>query len=116
MPSKKDVTAIPARRGCRTKNQKRPPKKVADLLPGYVELRMVKCGKAGCKCSRGELHGPYYYHQTRADNVRSKSYVRLADVRGVRRACQSYRELQAEIRRGRAQFKALMARARELWG
>ena|SRR5215207_69397 len=22
---------------------------------------MVRCGKKGCKCSRGELHGPYWY-------------------------------------------------------
>jgi hypothetical protein len=116
MSRQKDVTPLtPAREG-RTKNQKRPPKKPPDLLPGYVEARMVRCGKKGCKCSRGELHGPYFYHLTRAVNVRLKSYVRLADERGVRRACQNYRELQADIRRGRAQFKALIARARELWG
>jgi hypothetical protein len=22
---------------------------------------MVRCGKKGCKCSKGELHGPYWY-------------------------------------------------------
>ncbi len=22
---------------------------------------MVRCGKKGCKCARGELHGPYWY-------------------------------------------------------
>lgn len=22
---------------------------------------MVRCGKKGCRCSRGELHGPYWY-------------------------------------------------------
>jgi hypothetical protein len=114
MPSKKDVTANRARLGRRTKNQKRPPKNPPDLLPGYVEARMVKCGKAGCKCSRGELHGPYFYHRTRAASVRSKSYVRLADVRGVRRACQNYRELQAQLREGQETFKALLARAREI--
>lgn len=24
-------------------------------------LEGVRCGKQGCKCSRGELHGPYWY-------------------------------------------------------
>lgn len=22
---------------------------------------MVRCGKKGCKCAKGELHGPYWY-------------------------------------------------------
>lgn len=22
---------------------------------------MVRCGKKGCRCARGELHGPYWY-------------------------------------------------------
>lgn len=25
------------------------------------QQEMVRCGKKGCKCSRGELHGPYWY-------------------------------------------------------
>jgi hypothetical protein len=24
-------------------------------------LEGVRCGKAGCKCAKGELHGPYWY-------------------------------------------------------
>ena len=30
--------------------------------PGTVYLRKhIHCGKAGCKCGRGEPHGPYWY-------------------------------------------------------
>lgn len=25
------------------------------------QLERVKCGKKGCKCAKGELHGPYWY-------------------------------------------------------
>jgi len=25
------------------------------------QSEMVRCGKKGCRCSRGELHGPYWY-------------------------------------------------------
>lgn len=31
--------------------------------PGFVRQEMVKCGKKNCRCSRGELHGPYYYYR-----------------------------------------------------
>jgi len=28
---------------------------------GTVVIKKVNCGKEGCKCQRGELHGPYKY-------------------------------------------------------
>lgn len=31
------------------------------MLSGSVVKKYKACGKAGCKCTRGELHGPFYY-------------------------------------------------------
>lgn len=31
--------------------------------PGWIEGRMIKCGKQSCKCSKGLLHGPYFYYR-----------------------------------------------------
>ncbi len=31
------------------------------LLRGSLVEQGRRCGKAGCRCSRGELHGPYWY-------------------------------------------------------
>jgi hypothetical protein len=42
---------------------------------GAICAQFVRCGKAGCKCSRGELHGPYYYRFTREGGRLRKSYV-----------------------------------------
>ena len=28
---------------------------------GYLVAEYVRCGKPGCKCRRGEKHGPYWY-------------------------------------------------------
>ena len=28
---------------------------------GYLMPQHVSCGKRGCKCQRGESHGPYWY-------------------------------------------------------
>ena len=31
------------------------------LLPGALVEQRRHCGKEGCRCTRGELHGPYVY-------------------------------------------------------
>jgi hypothetical protein len=35
--------------------------KVPEVLRGTLLERMTQCGKPGCKCMRGEKHGPAYY-------------------------------------------------------
>lgn len=32
---------------------------------GILVIKKVKCGKKGCRCQNGELHGPYVYYQYR---------------------------------------------------
>jgi hypothetical protein len=34
-----------------------------------------RCGNAGCHCSRGHLHGPYWYRRWREDGRQRKQYV-----------------------------------------
>jgi hypothetical protein len=37
------------------------------------QSEMVRCGKKGCKCARGELHGPYWYaYWTEGGKTRSE--------------------------------------------
>ena len=31
------------------------------MLKGSVVKKYKACGKGGCKCTKGELHGPFYY-------------------------------------------------------
>lgn len=33
----------------------------SEVLRGAVTSQGRRCGKAGCRCVRGELHGPYTY-------------------------------------------------------
>lgn len=35
--------------------------KVSEVLRGTLLERMTQCSKPGCKCMRGEKHGPAYY-------------------------------------------------------
>lgn len=37
------------------------------------QSEMVRCGKKGCKCAKGELHGPYWYaYWTEGGKTRSQ--------------------------------------------
>ena len=35
---------------------------------GILIVKMVRCGKSGCRCERGMLHGPYTYYQFRDEH------------------------------------------------
>lgn len=95
----------------KTKNQSLQPK----MLDGYVRAERVKCGKANCKCLRGELHGVYFYRYTWDEGRRRKSYVKRSEVEQVRAACAEYRKLQRQLRIGRAEYKRTIAQARALF-
>jgi hypothetical protein len=47
-----------------------------DAPGGCYRQELVKCGKPGCKCARGELHGPYWYGYTyKKGGGQSKRYI-----------------------------------------
>lgn len=48
------------------------------------QREMVRCGKKGCKCAEGQLHGPYWYaYWTEGGRTRSQ-YVGKKLPRGVK--------------------------------
>lgn len=72
--------------------------KTENLLPkiaatgGTMHSQFVRCGKAGCKCAGGELHGPYHYLFVRVGDRLRKYYIKPEDVPDVRAACTSRRK------------------------
>ena len=79
--------------------------KWAKALPktGAVCLQWVRCGRASCRCSRGELHGPYYYLFWREGGRLRKRYVRLNAVPTVQGA---YAERRKQERKAREALQA----------
>jgi hypothetical protein len=65
---------------------------VPEVLPGSLHALYVRCRAAGCKCHRGELHGPYWRHQWREWGRTRRRYVRQDDVERVRAALAAWRE------------------------
>ncbi len=88
MAKKKDVTAVEGVRAHERKNEKALPK----MLPGAVCWQWVRCGKPGCKCERGELHGPYAYRFAHVNGRLRKHYIPKADVAAIIAACERHRE------------------------
>jgi hypothetical protein len=96
-------------------------KNSADYLPeilamaryqGSLQQQWVRCGKANCKCTRGQLHGPYFYLFVSTSGGLSKSYVRRADVPTVRviRSERQHRHslFQSQMRQTRDFLKQMM--------
>ena len=83
------------------------------ILPGFVATVRIRCGKANCRCARGARHVAHY-HVMYYSGVRSRKYVRRNQLAEVFEACEVHRELQAQLRAGRAKYKELLAEARKL--
>jgi hypothetical protein len=63
----------------KTKSVKVLPKTTDEIANGGVYIQRVRCGKANCKCARGETHTGYYFF-TRRNGKLIKTYIRKADV------------------------------------
>ena len=87
---------------------------------GYLVAEHVRCGKAGCKCRRGEKHGPYWYlhfrrfeHGTWRQRKRYVSADRVPTVRAwLSRHKARERAAKALLRDSRRLRAAVSARRR----
>jgi len=66
-----------------------------------------KCGKAGCKCNSGSLHGPYFFYFYREDGKLKKSYIRKADAPELWKNYSRWREVRNKRAADRKEFTEL---------
>jgi hypothetical protein len=83
-------------------------------LPGVVRPQWVRCGRPGCRCARGELHGPYFAPMWRENGRLRKQYVKRSEVEEVRARCEARRQLRRQLRAGWETWWALRAAVRQL--
>ncbi len=87
------------------------------MVRGSLLELMRKCGKAGCKCQRGELHGPNFYLSLPKPGKRSQMLPVPPDkVKMVRSLNSHYHEFQhalTEIRRLHKEIESLLLDIRE---
>jgi hypothetical protein len=66
---------------------------VESVTSVHLERRRVRCGKTRCRCTRGELHGPYYYLRfSQRRHSRQRVYVSRRNVRKIRRWVRRFRD------------------------
>ncbi len=53
-------------------------------MQGALVIQRRRCGKPGCRCARGELHGPYVFLSVRRGAGRRLLYVPAALAAAVR--------------------------------
>ena len=46
-----------------------------EMLQGTLVEKYLECGKTGCKCNRGQKHGPKYYLSYKFGGVTKMLYV-----------------------------------------
>lgn len=77
------------------------------LLRGSLMERPKFCGKAGCKCTRGEAHPAGLYLSRLEAGVARPRFIRSADRDRVTREAEAYRAFRTALRRWRALSKEL---------
>ncbi|HEY1001840.1 MAG TPA: DUF6788 family protein [Streptosporangiaceae bacterium] len=86
---------------------------VEQVLAGALTEQTRRCGRPGCRCARGEPHGPYAYFTPRPAGRGRARYVPAALAGAVRRCLRRGEQVQAVLAEISAINAELLAR-REL--
>lgn len=84
---------------------------------GSLVLQHTACKKGNCKCTRGELHGPFLYLSQKVDGKLKSKYVgKESDKPTVKkvRAYMDYQDMLAKIRKTGKELDELLNQYREL--
>lgn len=76
-------------------------------LPGVLRTEWVRCGKPGCRCARGERHGPYLYRRWRENGRQRRAYVSAVDSDRVRAATELWHQIHPPAYRLRQELALL---------
>jgi hypothetical protein len=83
---------------------------VEEVLAGSLVEQKRRCGKAGCRCARGEPHGPYAYFTARPQGRGRARYVPAGAVEVVRRYLQRGEQVETVLAEISAINAELLAR------
>src|SRR5258708_27219607 len=67
------------------------------VISGSLQNQRRRCGKEGCRCAKGELHGPYLYLSLRVGKRTRMVYVPTELAEEVRRAVTVHAGVQAAL-------------------
>lgn len=76
-------------------------KMLPKTIKGSVQVQWKRCGRRGCRCSHGYLHGPYAALVWWEGSRQKKRYLRLENLPEVFRALENKWERNAVLREAR---------------
>jgi hypothetical protein len=79
-------------------------------LPGTLQRQGRRCGRPGCRCQRGELHGPYTYLAVRGGGRGRLRYLPTGLLEPVRARLELSARLEGALREIGAINLELLAR------
>jgi hypothetical protein len=68
-----------------------------EILKGSLVMRATRCGRPGCKCAKGEKHGPYLYVSVFREGRTRSVYVPQHLEGEVRRWAENARALESDV-------------------
>ena len=68
-----------------------------EIMKGSLVMRATRCGRPGCKCAKGEKHGPYLYVSVFREGRTRSVYVPQHLEGEVRRWVESARALESDV-------------------
>ncbi|HRH43842.1 MAG TPA: hypothetical protein PKY82_19580 [Pyrinomonadaceae bacterium] len=68
-----------------------------EIIYGHIQVRRVRCGKANCKCAKGEKHQSFY-HVWYSNGKRYQKYIRQSKVENIQNACITQRKVRKSER------------------
>jgi len=81
---------------------------------GSLQRESRRCGKPGCHCARGVLHGPYWYLRWRERSRQRRQYVPRERVDALRAALEQRRRLRPPVWSLRQTLAELRRLAKEI--
>lgn len=72
------------------------------MVEGSLITHYKPCGNKRCRCTRGELHGPYWYLSTKQENRTRFQYVQKRSLRRVSQLADRYKIFQRNMQEIRA--------------
>ena len=78
-----------------------------DIVPGYVYIQKLRCGKEGCHCAKAELHKRMALGISRF-GINSARYIKKEDVENLRKQTESYKKVREARRQFRSWFKRVV--------
>ena len=64
-----------------------------NMMQGTLHERYLPCGKEGCKCKKGEKHGPFYYLVYQEDGRQRTQYIPRRKLKEVKEAVKAYKKV-----------------------